>query len=125
VLFDSGIQNQLRQKPCEGAETDSRAKFGKETIDGAHRRPKWAPHYGAQADSGRAQDAQALLRYAQVYSGSAQVCSPSAQVKAAAAHVWRLKRNQRKKKLILSLWVFLWDIRLIVHACCSPLSVDL
>jgi hypothetical protein len=27
-----------------------------------------------------------------------QQYSPSAQVKAAAAHVWRLKRNQRKKK---------------------------
>jgi hypothetical protein len=34
---------------------------------GAHRRPKWVSHYGAQADS-----------------GSAQVRSPSAQVKAAA-----------------------------------------
>jgi hypothetical protein len=42
-----GIQNQLRQRPCEGAKTDSRAKFGKETVAGAHRRPKWAPHYGA------------------------------------------------------------------------------
>jgi hypothetical protein len=53
------------QEPCKGAETDSRAKFGKETVAGAHRRPKWAPHYGAQADSGRAQDAQALLRLGQ------------------------------------------------------------
>ena len=35
------------------------------------------------------------------------LCSGSAQVKAAAAHVRRLKRNQRKKKLILSLWEFL------------------
>ena len=50
----------------KGVETDSRAKFGKETVAGAHRRPKWVPHYGAQADSGRAQDAQALLR---LYSG--------------------------------------------------------
>jgi hypothetical protein len=38
-------------------------------------------------------------------SGSAQACSPSAQVKAAVAHVRRLKQNQRKGKLILSLWV--------------------
>jgi hypothetical protein len=49
--------------------------------------------------------AQALFRHAQACSPSAQVCSPSAQVKAAAAHVRRLKRNQRKKKLILSPWV--------------------
>jgi hypothetical protein len=39
-------------------------------------------------------------------SPSAQVCSASAQVKAAVAHVWRLKRIQRKGKQILSLWVF-------------------
>ena len=95
----------LKSAPAKGAETDSRAKFGKETVAGAHRMPKWAPHNGAQADSGRAQDDQALLRlcsgFAQVCSGSdqvrsplAQVCSPSAQVKAAAAQVQRLKRNQ-------------------------------
>jgi hypothetical protein len=36
---------------------------------------------------------------------SAQACSPSAQVKAAAAHVRRLKRNQPKENLILSLGV--------------------
>jgi hypothetical protein len=41
----------------------------------------------------------------QACSPSAQVCSPSAQVKAAVAQVWRLKRNQRKRKLILSLGV--------------------
>jgi hypothetical protein len=39
-------------------------------------------------------------------SGSAQVRSPLTQVKAAVAHVCRLKQNQRKKKLILSLWVY-------------------
>jgi hypothetical protein len=39
-------------------------------------------------------------------SGSAPACSPSAQVKAAVAHVRRLKRNQRKGKLILSLRAF-------------------
>jgi hypothetical protein len=33
-------------------------------------------------------------------------CSPSTQVKAAAAHVRKLKQNQQKKKLILSIWVF-------------------
>jgi len=69
--------------------------LGKETVAGAHGRPKWVPHYGAQAESEHAQDTQALLR----------LCSPSAQVKAAVAHVRRLKRNQRKGKLILSLWV--------------------
>ncbi|KAF8856312.1 hypothetical protein BDZ45DRAFT_675645 [Acephala macrosclerotiorum] len=31
----------------------------------------------------------------QVRSPSAQVCSPSTQIKAAAAHVRRVKRNQR------------------------------
>jgi hypothetical protein len=51
----------------------------------------------AQADLWRAQGAQALLRLA-------QACSPSPQVKA-VAHVRRLKRNQRKGKLILSLGV--------------------
>jgi hypothetical protein len=40
-----GIQNLLPQEPCKGAETDSRAKFGKETVAGAHRRPKWVPYY--------------------------------------------------------------------------------
>jgi hypothetical protein len=64
-----------RQKSCEEAETDSRAKFGKETVAGAHRRPKWVPHYVAQADSGRAQDAQALLRLCSGLLRSAQVCS--------------------------------------------------
>jgi hypothetical protein len=37
--------------------------------------------------------------------GSAPICSPSVQVKAVVAHVRRLKRNQRKGKLILSLGV--------------------
>jgi hypothetical protein len=74
---------------------DSRAKFGKETIAGAHGRPKWVPDHGAQADSGHAQDAQALVR----------LRSGSAQVKAAVAHVRRLKRNQQQGKLILSLGV--------------------
>jgi uncharacterized membrane protein YfhO len=32
-------------------------------------------------------------------SGSVQVCSPLAQVKAAATHVRRLKRNQKKEKI--------------------------
>jgi hypothetical protein len=38
--------------------------------------------------------------------GYDQACSPSALVKAAVSHVRRLKRNQRKGKLILSLWAF-------------------
>jgi hypothetical protein len=107
-----GIQNLLLQEPYKRAETDFRAKFGKETIAGVYRRPKWVLYYNAQADSGRAQDAQACSGSAQacspsdqVRSPSAQACSPLAQVKAAVAHVRRLKRNQRKGKLILSLWV--------------------
>jgi hypothetical protein len=98
-----GIQNLLRQKPCKGAKTDSWAIFGKEIVAGAHRRPKWAPHYGAQ-------DTQALLR----------LCLgilTSAQVKAAVAHVRRLKRNQRQGKLILSLGV-LQPIHLTTKAFC-------
>ena len=27
------------------AKTESQAKFGKETVAGAHRRPKWVPHF--------------------------------------------------------------------------------
>jgi len=61
-----GIQNLFWQKPCEGAKTDSRAKFGKETVAGVHRRPKWVPYYGMQADLGAclgySGSAQALLR---------------------------------------------------------------
>jgi hypothetical protein len=48
----------------QGARTDFQVKFGKETVAGVHKRPKWVPHYSVQADSGRGQDAQALLRYA-------------------------------------------------------------
>jgi len=29
VILTGGIQNLLQQKPCEGAKTDFRAKFGK------------------------------------------------------------------------------------------------
>ena len=57
-----------------------------------------------------AQVAQAELRpssgQAQAKLRHAQECSPSAQVKAAAAHVYTLKRNQRKKRLSLTYVVF-------------------
>jgi hypothetical protein len=43
------------------------------------------------------------LIHAQAQSAFAQAGSPSPQVKAAAPHVRRLKQNQRKRKLILSL----------------------
>jgi hypothetical protein len=33
----------------KGAETDSGAKFGKETVAGAHWRPKWVPYYHVRA----------------------------------------------------------------------------
>jgi hypothetical protein len=62
VLFD---KRDPKSAPAKGAETDSRAKFGKETVAGAHRRPKRVHIYSAQADSGRAQDTQPLLRHAQ------------------------------------------------------------
>lgn len=60
-------------------------------------------YIGMQADSERTQDAQVYLGSAQAqlrfYSGFAPACSPLAQVKAGAAHVRRLKRNQRKRKI--------------------------
>jgi hypothetical protein len=119
-----GIQNLLQQKPCEGAKTYSRAKFDKETVAGAHRRPKWVPHYGAQADSGLAQDTQDLLRLCsgsaqarlrlgsgsaqarlrlgsgsvQARSGSAPACSPSAQVCSPSAQVKAAVAHVRRLK---------------------------
>jgi hypothetical protein len=98
VMFDKRDPKSAAS-PCKGAETDSWAKLGKETVAGAHRRPKWAPHYGARLAqgvcSGCSGHGSGRLR---LCSGSAQVCSPSAQVKAAVPHVRRLKRNQRKRK---------------------------
>jgi len=102
IPHETEFQNLFRKKPCEGAKTDSRANFNKETIAGARRRPKGVQYDGAQADSGRAQGMFGILRVLRLYSGILS----SAQVKAAAAHVRRLKRNQRKRKLILSLGVF-------------------
>jgi len=60
---------------------DSQAKFDKETVVGAHRRPKWVLYYGAQADSGRAQDAQSLLRLAQARSGLLRHTHPQLRLK--------------------------------------------
>jgi hypothetical protein len=58
---------------CKRAETDSLAKFGKETVARAPRRPKWVPHYSAQADSERAQGMlRPVLGIAQDSSGYAQ-----------------------------------------------------
>ena len=62
--FTRGIQNLLPQEPCKGAETDSRAKFGKETVAGAHRSQNGL-YVSAQADSG-------VLRMLRLCSGSAQ-----------------------------------------------------
>jgi hypothetical protein len=96
-----GIQNLLRQEPV--------------------REQKRIPGHAGGQNRSHIMDAQltqacsgcsgcswcsGMLRLAQACSPSAQVGSPSAQVKAAVAHVCRLKRNQRKWKLILSLWVF-------------------
>jgi len=50
--------------PTKGAGTDSRAEFGKETITGPHQVAKMIARYGMQANQGRAQDTQALIRYA-------------------------------------------------------------
>jgi hypothetical protein len=88
----------------QGAKLDSRAKFGKETVAGAT-----GSQNGFHIMVRRL--TQGVVRMLRLCSGSAPACSPSAQVKAAVAHVRRLKRNQRKGKLILSLWVFSPDFR--------------
>jgi len=77
LLFIRGNQNLLGGNLCKGAEMNSWAKSGKETVAGAHRRPKKVLYYSTQAPLGHAQDAQ--------------VCSPSAQIKAAIAHARRIK----------------------------------
>ena len=92
-----------RADTLEGAKTESRAKFGEETVAGAQKAEVGSTLWCVQADSRRA---QAPLRLCSGSAQAAPVCSPSAQVKAAVAHVRRLKRNQRKGKLIPSLWVF-------------------
>jgi hypothetical protein len=133
VLFDKrDPKSAPGRNPYKGPGADSRAKLGKETIAGAHRRPKWVPNYSGQVAQallrlcsgllGLARACSGLLRLAQACSGSAPACSPSAQVgspsaqvKAAAAHVRRLKRNQRKKKLILSLGVSWINFLFLTH----------
>jgi len=84
-----GTQNPISQEPCKEAETDSRAKFSKESVPGYTGRPKWVPYYSAQANSG-------VLRMLRLCSGPAPACSLSAQVKAAVAHV-RLKRTSERE----------------------------
>jgi hypothetical protein len=86
MLFDKRDPKLLQQKPCKGAETNSVAKFGKETAAGGAQKPKWVLCY-------RRRLAQGMLRMLRLCSGSDQVRSPSAQVKAAATHVLRLKQN--------------------------------
>jgi hypothetical protein len=43
LLFNKRDPKLLQQKSRKGAEADSRAKFGKETIAGEYRSPKWIP----------------------------------------------------------------------------------
>jgi hypothetical protein len=45
AMLKGKIQNLLRQKSCEGAKTDSQAKFDKEIIAGTYRRLKWVLYY--------------------------------------------------------------------------------
>jgi hypothetical protein len=45
VLFNKRDPKLVQPKPCKGAETDSRGKFGKESIAGAYMRPKWVLYY--------------------------------------------------------------------------------
>ena len=86
-----GVQNLLWQNPYERAETGSQAKFSRETIAKAHRWPNGFHIIVRRLTQG----VLMMLR----------PCSGSAKVEAAVAHVHRLKWNQRKGKLILSLWV--------------------
>ena len=67
-------------------------KLGEEYIAVEHRKPKWDPV-----------KTQALLKHTHPL---LQACSGSAQVKAAAAHVQRLKRNQRRKKSSMTIVEF-------------------
>jgi len=86
MLFNRRDLKSAPEETLRGRQNGSQAKFDKETIARAHRRPNWVLYYSAQAKSGRAQDTQACL-------GSALACSPLAQIKAAVAHVHRLKQN--------------------------------
>jgi hypothetical protein len=54
VLFNRRDLESTLVETYKGVETDSQAKFNKETIARAHRRPKWVLYYSAQADLGRA-----------------------------------------------------------------------
>jgi hypothetical protein len=91
-------------------------KSAKESVAGEYRLSKMGPALW-WADTGSSQDAQAMLRLRsgvltlgsgmlRLYSRYAQATQAlliQAQVKAAAAYVQRLKRNQGKNNLILSL----------------------
>jgi hypothetical protein len=98
----------MEQKPIPGA------KFSMETVaehaggqNGSHIMVRRPDSDMLRLCSGSAQGCSGVLRLcsgsAQACSPSAQVCSPSAQVKAEVAHVRRLKREQRKGNLMLSL----------------------
>jgi hypothetical protein len=86
-----------------------RAKFGKETVARAHRGQNGFYIMVRRLTQG-------VLRILRLAQAPLRLCSgmltlgsgmlPLAQVKAAVAHIYRLKRKQRKEKLILSLWVF-------------------
>jgi hypothetical protein len=56
VLCDKRNPKSAPAGTCKGAETDSRAKFGTETVAGAYKGPKCVLNYSIQADLRRAQD---------------------------------------------------------------------
>ena len=72
MLFDRRDPNLLRQKLCEGAKTDSRAKFDKETVAEAHNYGAQDPQALLRLCSGLLRLAQALLRLAQALLSLAQ-----------------------------------------------------
>jgi hypothetical protein len=64
-------------------------------VKGVDNRPHLTAGYGGVVDEKEEGKGKEKGQCVRLCSGSAQACSRSAQVKAAAAHVQRLKRNQR------------------------------
>jgi hypothetical protein len=49
VLYNRRNPDSALAEPLRGSWDESPGKFGKETITGAHRRPKWTLYHSAQA----------------------------------------------------------------------------
>lgn len=95
MLFNRGDPKSAPEETLRGRQNGSQAKFGKETLTGAHGKPNWVPYYSAQAELVRSQNTQALLRHTHPW---LRYTYPQLRFKAAVAYVYRLKQNQRKGK---------------------------